>query len=126
MQTPLDKNLIENGFFEPRLREADLLRTVRETVEIMQSQANLSKSKLLLVCQTKEKSLIFDDVRVQQILIQLLSNLVERLKPRSEIQILVSTNIIPRKSSTKVAVTISHKQSETSSVFFNPTYEEHL
>jgi hypothetical protein len=80
----------------------------------------------LLVCHTKEKSLVFDDVRVQQILIQLLSNLVERLKPRSEIQILVATNIIPRKSSTKVAITISHKQSETNIVFFNPTYEAQL
>lgn len=92
----------------------------------MQSQANLSKSKLLLVCRTKEQSLVFDDVRVQQILIQLLSNLVEQLEPRSEIQIHVATTIIPRKSSTKVAITISHKQSETSSVFFNPTYEAQI
>jgi hypothetical protein len=64
VQTPLDQNLIEKGFFEPRLREAALVRTVRETVDIMQSQAKLSKSKLSLVCQTKEKALVFDDVRV--------------------------------------------------------------
>jgi len=35
VQSPLDQNLIEKGFFEPRLREAALVRTVKETIEIM-------------------------------------------------------------------------------------------
>jgi C4-dicarboxylate-specific signal transduction histidine kinase len=79
-----------------------------------------------VVCQTKEKALVFDDVRVQQILIQLLSNLVERLKPKSEILVHVATSNIPRKSQTKVTITVSHKQSETNSVVFNSSYEAHL
>jgi hypothetical protein len=37
IQNPLDQNLIEKGFFESRVREAALLRTVRETISIMQS-----------------------------------------------------------------------------------------
>ena len=46
VQTPLDTKLIEKGIFEPRLREAALIKTVSETVEIMKSQAVLGRSTL--------------------------------------------------------------------------------
>lgn len=46
VQTPLDTKLIEKGIFEPRLREAAIIKTVQETVDIMKSQAILGKSTL--------------------------------------------------------------------------------
>ena len=87
----LDGSLLSRDHFNPAFSVQSIKTVVEETVDILRSQALSKNVKLKVDCDLKQEVCRFDRMRVQQILINLLTNAIKFSHERSMVFVTVMT-----------------------------------
>jgi signal transduction histidine kinase len=88
MKDLLDSNLLEKGRLVPNYEHLCVLTLVRDTLEILTPQATTHKIEFDIKSEINDNELLpVDSQRLQQVIINLISNAIKFSKPKSRILI---------------------------------------
>ncbi|MBL4617476.1 MAG: PAS-domain containing protein [Robiginitomaculum sp.] len=83
----LDIAAIDAGTLELELDDVDIRQLIEETVQLIQTHAELTKTKIIIECPRDLKKIRADEARLKQVMYNLLSNAVKFKSDNSEITI---------------------------------------
>ena len=102
----LDKNMLDNNMFTPIYEFFPLKKTILEVVKILEAQAALQDIKFEVSLPQKETTVLLDQLRLQQVILNLISNAIKFSKPQDIIEINVSKKTIPPKEANEIEIEI--------------------